>query len=129
MSILTIYFLKYYIFMYFGLANILICVESLLMWVVCKVKQSRRRRLCRVMVNVLDCDIVVSEFELQQRYYNYFRTNTLGKNMSPLVLPVMGQIVPLLFFYKEALALNNPRRLICHKTNKPDQTRQIVLLN
>ena len=30
-----------------------------------------------VVANVLDGDIVVSEFELQSRYYVYFRTNIL----------------------------------------------------
>ena len=38
----------------------------------------------------MDCGIVVSEFELQSRYYVYFRTNTLGKAMNPLILPAMG---------------------------------------
>ena len=37
--------------------------------------------------NALDCDIVVSEFELQSRYYVHFRTNTLGKGMNPLLRP------------------------------------------
>ena len=36
-----------------------------------------------VMVKVLDCEIVVSEFELQSRYYVHFRTNTLEKGMYP----------------------------------------------
>ena len=36
-----------------------------------------------IMVEVLDCRIVVSEFELQLRYYIHFRTNTLGKGMNP----------------------------------------------
>ena len=36
------------------------------------------------MTNVLDCDILVSEFELQSRYYIYFRATTLGKDMNPL---------------------------------------------
>ena len=43
-----------------------------------------------VMVKVLDCGIVVCEFELQSRYYVHFRTNTLGKGMYPLILPEMG---------------------------------------
>ena len=30
--------------------------------------------------------------------HNHFQTNTLGKGMNPLILPSMGQIVPLLFF-------------------------------
>ena len=51
-----------------------------------------------VMVKAMDCGIVVSEFELQSRYYVHFRTNTPGKGMNPLILPAMGEIVPLLFF-------------------------------
>ncbi len=43
-----------------------------------------------VMVKAMDCEIVVSEFEIQSRYYVHFRTNTLGKGMKPLILPVMG---------------------------------------
>ena len=43
-----------------------------------------------VMVKALNCEIVVSEFALQSRYYVYFRTNTLGKDMNPLILPAIG---------------------------------------
>ena len=43
-----------------------------------------------VMVEAMDCGIVVSEFELQSRYYVHFRTNTLGKGMNPLILLAMG---------------------------------------
>ena len=43
-----------------------------------------------VMVKAQDCGIVASEFELQLRYYVHFRTNTLGKDMNPLILPAMG---------------------------------------
>ena len=43
-----------------------------------------------VMVKVMDCGIVISEFELQSRYYVHFRTNTLGKGMNPLILPAIG---------------------------------------
>ena len=43
-----------------------------------------------VMVKELGCEIVVSKFELQSRYYVHFRTNTLGKGMNPLILPAMG---------------------------------------
>ena len=45
---------------------------------------------CGVMIKVLDCGIVVSEFELQLHYYVHFRTNTLGKGMNPLILLAMG---------------------------------------
>ena len=51
-----------------------------------------------VVVKDMDCGIVVSEFELQSRYYVHFRANTLGKGMNPLILPAMGKIVALLFF-------------------------------
>ena len=42
--------------------------------------------LC-VVANVLDCDIVVSEFELQSCYYFPFQTNTLAKDMNSLIPP------------------------------------------
>ena len=43
-----------------------------------------------VMVKVMNGEIVVSEFELQSRYYVHLRTNTLGKGMIPLILPATG---------------------------------------
>ena len=43
-----------------------------------------------VMVNAMNCGVVVSEFVLQLRYYIHFRTNTLQKGMNPLILPAMG---------------------------------------
>ena len=43
-----------------------------------------------VMVKVMNCGIVVSDFVHQSRYYVNFRTNTLGKGMNPLILPAMG---------------------------------------
>ena len=43
-----------------------------------------------IMVKVMDCGIVVSEFVLQWRFYVHFRANTLGKSMNPLILPAMG---------------------------------------
>ena len=43
-----------------------------------------------VMVKVIDCGIVISEFVLQLRYYVHFQANTLGKGMNPLTLPAMG---------------------------------------
>ena len=47
---------------------------------------------CRrgVMFKAMDCGIVVSELELQSRYYVHFRANTLGKGMNPLIPPTMG---------------------------------------
>ena len=46
--------------------------------------------LCGVMVKAMDWAILVREFELQSHYYVYFRVNTLGKGMNPLILPAMG---------------------------------------
>ena len=42
------------------------------------------------MVKAMVCELVAHEFELQSRYYIHFRANTLGKGMSPLILPAMG---------------------------------------
>ena len=40
--------------------------------------------------NVLDCDIIVSEFERQSRYYIDFRTNTIEKGINPFIDPCYG---------------------------------------
>ena len=40
---------------------------------------SLRRSPCGLAANVLDCDIVLSEFELQYPFYIHFRTNALEK--------------------------------------------------
>ena len=42
-----------------------------------------------VMVKVMGCGIVVSEFVLQSRYYVHFRENSLGKGIDPLIIPAM----------------------------------------
>ena len=42
------------------------------------------------MVKAMDCGIVISEFELQSRYYVHFQANTLGKGMNLHILPAMG---------------------------------------
>ena len=44
----------------------------------------------RVMDKVLDCSLEVNEFKLQLHYYVHFQTNTLVKDLKPLILPVMG---------------------------------------
>ena len=36
-----------------------------------------------VAVNVLDCNILISEFELQSRFYVHLRTNTFGERYEP----------------------------------------------
>ena len=42
------------------------------------------------MDNVLVCDLEVNEFELQSGYFVHFQTNTPGKSMNSLILPVIG---------------------------------------
>ena len=55
-----------------------------------------------VMVNVLDCDIVVSEFKPQLCYNIHFQTNILGEVMNPLIPhPSYKLNIPLLFFYRD----------------------------
>ena len=43
-----------------------------------------------IVANVLDCNIVVSEFKLQWCYYVHFWTNTSEKSMNLLISPAMG---------------------------------------
>ena len=43
-----------------------------------------------VIIKAFDCRILISEYELQLRYYVHFRTNTLRKGMNPLILLAIG---------------------------------------
>ncbi len=45
---------------------------------------------CCIMVKVMDCGIVVSEFVLQSRYYVHFQANTLRKGMNSPYPPNYG---------------------------------------
>ena len=45
-----------------------------------------------IMGKVLDCSLEVSEFELQQRYYIHFRTNTLEEKNEPPCSLALGYI-------------------------------------
>ena len=56
-------------------------------------------------VKELDCSLDVTEFELKSRYYVQFWTITLGKGMDPFMLPAMGKIVSLRFFYKDGFGI------------------------
>ena len=42
-----------------------------------------------IMVETMDCGIVVNKFEIQSGCSVLFRTNTLGKCMNPLILPAI----------------------------------------
>ena len=37
-----------------------------------------------IVANLLDCDVIVSKYELPLCYYVHFRTNTFEKGMNPL---------------------------------------------
>ena len=43
-----------------------------------------------IMVNMVDYNILVSEFELKLCCYVHFFTNAVGKGVNVLILPVMG---------------------------------------
>ena len=48
------------------------------------------RRLHSAMANILNCDILVSKFEVLSHNYAYFRTYTHDKGMNPLIPIAMG---------------------------------------
>ena len=58
-----------------------------------------------VVANELDCDFLVSEFELLLFYYLHFWTNTCWKGMNLIISPGMDKIVPRQFFYKDAFGI------------------------
>ena len=71
-----------------------------------KTDEHKGERIPRgVVINVLDCDVLVSEFEL------HLRSNTLWKGMNPLILPAMGYIVSLLSFLKDGFSLEEPTKV------------------
>ena len=68
-----------------------------------------------VMVNVLDCEIVVSEFELQFSNYVYIRSDTRGKIWTPLS-------PPLVFFYNDDFGIELPKKVDMSLNKEPNQT-------
>ena len=57
------------------------------------------------MANVIDCGIIVSQFEIQSCYYDHFQTNALWKDTNFLILQLWVYIIPLLFFYKDGFGI------------------------
>ena len=55
----------------------------------------RRVSSSGVVANVMDYDLVISEFELPSHFYVHFRTNTRGTDTKP------PNLTPF-FFYKDA---------------------------
>ena len=58
-----------------------------------------------VVANVLDCNIVESEFKIYSFCYVYFWTNTFWKGMNPLISLVSGKIVTPLLFYNHRFGI------------------------
>ena len=48
--------------------------------------------------NVLNCEVVESEFKLQSHYYVYFMINSFEKGIDSLISPDIGKIIPLLSY-------------------------------
>ena len=79
---------------------------------------------------MLDCNIVVSEFELQSHYYMHFLTNSLRKGMNLLIPPAIGSIVPLPFFYKDCFDIKLPTKvdMLLNKETKLNQKQNCMEL-
>ena len=56
----------------------------------CCLRRFKKENLSGVGVKILDCDILVSEFEFESRYYVYFRTYTLRKGINYIIFPIYG---------------------------------------
>ena len=60
---------------------------------------------------MLDCNIIVNEFEIKLRHYVPFWTNIIGKGMSPQISPQFKIVMSLLnksastIFYKGGLGI------------------------
>ena len=80
------------------------------------------------MVNVLDCNIVVSKFELLLRHYIPIRTNSRGKGTKPLIPSVRGEIVTQLFFYKNYFGIKYPIKvdMPLNRETKPNLSNEDV---
>ena len=58
-----------------------------------------------VVANLLDCDIVVSEFELPLRYYTDFLIHFFRIVLNPFIHVAKGQTVTPLSFYKDGFGI------------------------
>ena len=64
--------------------------------------------LREVVANVLNCDIVVSEFELKSCNYVHFQTNSLEKGINPLTPSLWLKFLNLFSSTRMDLTLDNP---------------------
>ena len=57
-------------------------------WFVCHLKPCNGGDPKSLVATVLNCSLVVNEFEFQSRYRIPFRIITQGKSMNPLIYPI-----------------------------------------
>ena len=76
-----------------------------------------------VMVNVLSCDNVVSDFELQSFSYIHVRTDNLEKGINPIIFPAMGSIVSLLFVSMHRSGIRYPTKVDMPSNNETRPNR------
>ena len=78
---------------------------------------------------MLDCSLKACGFDLQLHYRTQFWTNTLGKNMNPLIPPAVALITSLLFFYKDCFGIEWPTHfdILFNKEIKPLLSAHMVL--
>ena len=71
--------------------------------------------------NVLDYNIVESEFEPKSRYYVHLRTNTLEKCMNPLIIPAMVKTETTTFSNKDIFGIKWPTQIdmLSNKETEP----------
>ena len=66
-----------------------------------------------IVANVLDRDIIISDFQHYSSYKFHFQADTLWKGMNSLIPPAMGLNSITAVSARLARVLNNQRSLIC----------------
>ena len=82
-----------------------------------------------VEANILDCDILLNELELQSPYSVHFRNNALGKVIYPLNPLLCLKLYQYCLFIRMNLVLDNSETLIGHKTKKENKTKPKLILS
>ena len=67
--------------------------------------------VCDILVNVLDCETIESEFEIKLHYYiHFFCLSTLEKGINFLMSPTIDKIISLMSFYKDDFEIRKSLR-------------------
>ena len=82
------------------------------------------------MTKVMDCDLQVSKFKLQECYHFHFQIITLEKGLNPLIPQAIGRIVSILFFYKDSFDIEWLMNvdMLLNKETKPTKLHLMVRL-